>query len=57
MVPFLSLKTKQGGTDMEIALILDRMATIARIIESDPKSPWNKERAREIQSLLEQMKR
>lgn len=42
---------------MEIAIILDRIKTIARIIEDDPKSPWNKERAREIKSLLEELKK
>lgn len=37
---------------MAIEHILTRIARIASIIETDANSPWNKERAREIQTLV-----
>lgn len=37
---------------MALEHILMRIDRIASIIETDAKSPWNKERAREIQTLI-----
>lgn len=36
---------------------LERMKRVAQIIELDAKSPWNKERARELQNLIDVVKR
>jgi hypothetical protein len=38
---------------MALAQILARIERVASIIETDAKSPWNKERAREIQKLVQ----
>lgn len=41
----------------EIDAALERIKRVAQIIELDAKSPWNKERARELQNLIDVVRR
>jgi hypothetical protein len=40
-----------------IGATLERIKRVAQTIELDAKSPWNKERARELQNLIDVVKR
>lgn len=42
---------------IEIDAALERIKRVAQIIELDAKSPWNKERARELQNLIDVVRR